>query len=120
MHPLVNMDGVLGGMFNPDDGHIDPYSVTMALAAGARLHGASIRMPCAVTGLRQRSSSSGAGGGESRAERERSGPNRTQASTLGTNRSIVAPARVGQVTVVLGCVWISFALMETTTTVLKG
>ena len=59
MHPLVNMDGVLGGMFNPDDGHIDPYSVTMALAAGARLHGASIRMPCAVTGLRQRSSAGG-------------------------------------------------------------
>jgi dimethylglycine dehydrogenase len=34
MHPLVNMDGILGGLHTTGDGHIDPYSLTMALAKG--------------------------------------------------------------------------------------
>ncbi|RHY63028.1 hypothetical protein DYB38_002961 [Aphanomyces astaci] len=41
-HPLLNMDGILGGIYSKGDGHIDPYSVTMALAQGAKLHGAHI------------------------------------------------------------------------------
>ncbi|CAK4610834.1 hypothetical protein LEN26_016671 [Aphanomyces euteiches] len=41
-HPLLNMDGILGGVYTTGDGHIDPYSVTMALAQGARQHGAFI------------------------------------------------------------------------------
>lgn len=34
LHPLVNMDAVLGGLHTTGDGHIDPYSLTMALAKG--------------------------------------------------------------------------------------
>ncbi|ETV66107.1 hypothetical protein, variant 2 [Aphanomyces astaci] len=41
-HPLLNMDGILGGIYSKGDGYIDPYSVTMALAQGAKLHGAHI------------------------------------------------------------------------------
>ncbi|XP_013400474.1 dimethylglycine dehydrogenase, mitochondrial isoform X1 [Lingula anatina] len=56
MHPLLNMDKVLGGLFNPGDGHIDPYSLTQALASGARKYGAEIFMPAPVTGLKQTAS----------------------------------------------------------------
>ncbi|XP_028661549.2 dimethylglycine dehydrogenase, mitochondrial isoform X1 [Erpetoichthys calabaricus] len=52
LFPLLNMDKVLAGLYNPGDGHIDPYSLTMALAAGARLYGAEIYYPAPVTGLR--------------------------------------------------------------------
>ncbi|XP_073791697.1 dimethylglycine dehydrogenase, mitochondrial [Danio rerio] len=51
LFPLLNMDKVLAGLYNPGDGHIDPYSLTMALAAGARMYGAQIYCPAAVTGL---------------------------------------------------------------------
>ena len=34
-----------------DDGHIDPYSLTQALAIGARKYGAELYMPAPVTGL---------------------------------------------------------------------
>ncbi|CAH3156069.1 unnamed protein product [Porites lobata] len=54
MFPLLKMDDVLGGLFNPDEGHIDPYSLTQALAIGARMHGADIYMPAPVTGLNHR------------------------------------------------------------------
>lgn len=42
---------VLAGLYTPGDGHIDPYSLTMALAAGARMYGAQIYNPAPVTGL---------------------------------------------------------------------
>ena len=32
------------GLYNPGDGHIDPYSLTQALATGARNKGAKIRL----------------------------------------------------------------------------
>ncbi|KAK0140890.1 Dimethylglycine dehydrogenase, mitochondrial [Merluccius polli] len=51
LFPLLNMDKVLAGLYNPGDGHIDPYSLTMALAAGARMYGAQIYNPAPVTGL---------------------------------------------------------------------
>ena len=35
------------------DGHIDPYSLTQALAIGARMYGAKIYMPAPVTKLNQ-------------------------------------------------------------------
>ena len=41
-HPLVNTDGLVGGLWDPDEGYVDPYSVTMGLAAGARRNGARI------------------------------------------------------------------------------
>lgn len=39
-------------MYTPGDGHIDPYSLTMALAAGARMYGAQIYNPAPVTALK--------------------------------------------------------------------
>lgn len=36
------------------DGHIDPYSLTQALAIGARRYGADLYMPAPVTGLNYR------------------------------------------------------------------
>ncbi|XP_061763862.1 dimethylglycine dehydrogenase, mitochondrial [Nerophis ophidion] len=51
LFPLLNMDKVLAGLYTPGDGHIDPYSLTMALAAGARMYGAQIYNPAPVTGL---------------------------------------------------------------------
>uniref|UniRef100_A0A6Q2ZBN3 Dimethylglycine dehydrogenase n=1 Tax=Esox lucius TaxID=8010 RepID=A0A6Q2ZBN3_ESOLU len=51
LFPLLNMDKVLAGLYNPGDGHIDPYSLTMALAAGARMYGAQIYNPALVSGL---------------------------------------------------------------------
>uniref|UniRef100_A0AAQ6A6L8 Dimethylglycine dehydrogenase n=1 Tax=Amphiprion ocellaris TaxID=80972 RepID=A0AAQ6A6L8_AMPOC len=55
LFPLLNMDKVLAGLYTPGDGHIDPYSLTMALAAGARMYGAQIYNPAPVTGLSQMS-----------------------------------------------------------------
>ncbi|KAK2538840.1 Dmgdh [Columba guinea] len=55
LFPLLNMDMVLAGLYNPGDGHIDPYSLTMALAAGARKYGAQLSYPVQVTNLNSRS-----------------------------------------------------------------
>ncbi|XP_014680739.1 PREDICTED: dimethylglycine dehydrogenase, mitochondrial-like isoform X3 [Priapulus caudatus] len=52
--PIINTDKVLGGLFTPDDGHIDPYSLTHALAIGARKYGAEILMPAPVNALKSR------------------------------------------------------------------
>ena len=41
--PLMNADGVLGGIHMPSDGSANPIDLTQALAKGARLHGATIR-----------------------------------------------------------------------------
>jgi len=41
-YPLLNIDGVAGGVFLPKDGQINPVDVTMALAQEAKLHGAQI------------------------------------------------------------------------------
>ncbi|KAK8758858.1 hypothetical protein V5799_003507 [Amblyomma americanum] len=51
--PFLNLDKVLGGLYNPADGHIDPYSLTMAMASEARRHGARIFQNTAVLGLRR-------------------------------------------------------------------
>lgn len=40
--PLMNPDGVLGGIHVPSNGYINPIDLTMALAKGARLHGAQL------------------------------------------------------------------------------
>ncbi|XP_054843125.1 dimethylglycine dehydrogenase, mitochondrial isoform X2 [Eublepharis macularius] len=53
--PLLNMEKVLAGLYNPGDGHIDPYLLTMALAAGARKYGAQLNYPVEVTNLKCRS-----------------------------------------------------------------
>ena len=43
IHPLARIDGLLGAIHEPDDGHVDPTLATHALAAGARSRGAEIR-----------------------------------------------------------------------------
>ena len=40
--PYITTDGIEGAAFIPGDGYIDPYSLTMAYAKGARMHGARI------------------------------------------------------------------------------
>ncbi|XP_065187932.1 dimethylglycine dehydrogenase, mitochondrial-like [Sycon ciliatum] len=57
--PLINPDGIIGGFFNPHDGYIDPYSVTMALGAGAKQHGAKIFTHTEVTDMESMAGSEG-------------------------------------------------------------
>ena len=45
-HPFYSLDGVLGALYTPDDGHVDPSNATMALAAGARQLGVRIFRRC--------------------------------------------------------------------------
>ena len=53
LHPLYNLEGVLGALHTPDDGHVDPTNVTMAMAAGARAKGARIIRRCRATNITQ-------------------------------------------------------------------
>lgn len=54
LHPLLNTDDVLLGAYTPDDGHTDPASSTMAMAAGARQGGAEIYVRNRVVDLNRR------------------------------------------------------------------
>ena len=51
MHPLLNTDGIIGGLYWPDDGDVDPNGITMAMSIGAKKHGAEINTHTQVTGL---------------------------------------------------------------------
>ncbi len=53
LHPFYNLEGVLGALHTPDDGHVDPTNVTMAMAAGARAKGARIIRHCRATNITQ-------------------------------------------------------------------
>ncbi|PUB16452.1 FAD-dependent oxidoreductase [Yoonia sediminilitoris] len=53
LHPFYNLNGVLGALHTPDDGHVDPTNVTMAMAAGARAKGARIIRRCRATNITQ-------------------------------------------------------------------
>ena len=57
-HPLISTDNLLGGLWDPTDGHIDPAQQCQALARRARLAGAEVNRHCAVTGLTQRADDS--------------------------------------------------------------
>ena len=46
--PYLSTDGIAGAAFIPGDGHIDPYSLTMAYARGARLRGVKIEVGVCV------------------------------------------------------------------------
>ena len=50
--PLMTLDGVLGAVWLPTDGWLDPSGLAMALAAGARARGAQIRQHTRVVGDR--------------------------------------------------------------------
>jgi glycine cleavage system aminomethyltransferase T/glycine/D-amino acid oxidase-like deaminating enzyme len=46
--PYIDTAGIVGAAFIPGDGYIDPYSLTMAYAAGARAHGAKLEQGVCV------------------------------------------------------------------------
>ncbi|MGI9356006.1 MAG: FAD-dependent oxidoreductase [Rhizobiaceae bacterium] len=52
-HPFYNLDGVIGALYTPDDGHADPSGTTQALAIGARNLGAKIIRRCLATDIKQ-------------------------------------------------------------------
>ena len=49
--PLASPDGLLGGLHQPGDGHVNPGHAAMALARGAHLRGAAVREGVSVLGL---------------------------------------------------------------------
>jgi dimethylglycine dehydrogenase len=53
LHPFYNLDGVIGALHTPDDGHADPSGVTQAMATGARQLGARIIRRCRATDIKQ-------------------------------------------------------------------
>jgi len=52
--PVTNIDGVLGGLYDPLDGHLDPSGTTHAYAKAARMGGATIETHCMVRETNQR------------------------------------------------------------------
>ncbi len=42
LHPLAQVEGIIGGIYEPDDGHVDPTLATNAMARMARARGATI------------------------------------------------------------------------------
>ena len=48
MAPIINLDGVLGALYDPLDGHLDPSGTTHAYARAARMAGAEIVTHCMV------------------------------------------------------------------------
>jgi glycine cleavage system aminomethyltransferase T/glycine/D-amino acid oxidase-like deaminating enzyme len=51
LFPLMSTDGVLGAVYLPTDGWLDPSGLAQALAAGARKRGASIRTRTKVVAI---------------------------------------------------------------------
>ena len=52
-HPLISTDNLIGGLWDPLDGDIDPAQLCQALARRARKAGAEVYRYTAVTGLTQ-------------------------------------------------------------------
>lgn len=53
LHPLTQAEGLLGGIYEPDDGHVDPTLATNAMAQVARKGGASVLRYCPVRAIRR-------------------------------------------------------------------
>ncbi|MEM8796429.1 MAG: FAD-dependent oxidoreductase [Pseudomonadota bacterium] len=55
LNPLYDVEaaGVLGAVFTPDDGHVDPSGTCQAMVKGARQLGAKVMRHCRVTDLSQ-------------------------------------------------------------------
>ena len=51
LFPIMSLERVEGSIYVPSDGTADPASLTQALAAGARMHGATIEQGVRVTGM---------------------------------------------------------------------
>ena len=54
--PLCNTDGLVGALFHPEDGYIQPADLTQALAKGARARGAAIYRNTMVEGIERTAS----------------------------------------------------------------
>ncbi len=54
--PLCEIEGLVGALYHPHDGHIAPVDLTMALAKGARNRGAEIYQHTRVTAMERRPS----------------------------------------------------------------
>ncbi len=52
LHPLLRIDDLVGAVFLPKDGQINPLDVAQAFAKGARLNGASIHENTPVNAIR--------------------------------------------------------------------
>ncbi|WP_425046528.1 GcvT family protein [Primorskyibacter sp. S87] len=52
--PITNTDGIIGALYDPLDGHLDPSGTTHAYAKAARMAGAAIETHCMVTETNQR------------------------------------------------------------------
>ncbi len=52
--PVTNTDGILGALYDPLDGHLDPSGTTHAYAKAARMGGATIETHCKVEETNQR------------------------------------------------------------------
>lgn len=46
--PVTNVDGIIGALYDPLDGHLDPSGTTHAYARAARMGGATIETQCKV------------------------------------------------------------------------
>ena len=53
LHPFYNLEGVIGALHTPDDGHVDPSGPTHAMAIGARNLGVQIIRRCRATNITQ-------------------------------------------------------------------
>ncbi|CUH87396.1 Aminomethyltransferase [Phaeobacter sp. CECT 5382] len=52
--PVTNIEGIVGGLYDPLDGHLDPSGTTHAYAKAARMGGATIETHCKVEATNQR------------------------------------------------------------------
>ena len=51
LSPITNTKGILGALYDPLDGHLDPYGTTHAYAKAARMNGAQIELRTKVEAL---------------------------------------------------------------------
>jgi dimethylglycine dehydrogenase len=56
--PVTNIEGVIGALYDPLDGHLDPSGTTHAYAKAARMGGATIETHCMVRETNQRADGS--------------------------------------------------------------
>jgi dimethylglycine dehydrogenase len=54
LHPLMNVEGLLGGLYWPSDGDVDPSSITLSMSIGAKKLGTEINTHTRVTGIRRK------------------------------------------------------------------
>jgi dimethylglycine dehydrogenase len=55
LHPLARLDGLIGGIYEPDDGHVDPTLATNAMAQVAQRGGATIQRYNPVRAIQRKS-----------------------------------------------------------------